>query len=287
MGKQVQRSQTIRLNKLIADCGIASRREADRLIDEGHVRVNGKKVFELGTQVNPHSDSIFVNGKPIKQVTMKLYLAFFKPSGVLTTMSDPHDRPNISHYTKDVPVRVFPVGRLDFDSEGLILLTNDGDFAQRITHPSNEVTKTYIVKLRREPAPTQIQRLLRGVTIKDGKVAAKSLEKIHRGKDDHPWYKIVITEGKNRQIRQMFEKINNDVLKLQRVAIGRLRIGSLKRGQLVYIHESALEKIFLPDIPDEVKDKKTYKGRRQQSTKILNEKNIKANRSANPNRSHS
>jgi 23S rRNA pseudouridine2605 synthase len=275
MGNQTQKSQTIRLNKLIADCGIASRREADRLIDEGHVRVNGKKVFELGTQVNPHTDQIFVNGKPIKQVTMKLYMAFFKPSGVLTTMSDPHDRPNISNYTKNVPVRVFPIGRLDFDSEGLILLTNDGDFAQRITHPKNEVTKTYIVKIRREPTASQIQRLLRGVTIKDGKVAAKSLEKINRGKDDHPWYKIVITEGKNRQIRQMFEKINNDVLKLQRVAIGRLRIGSLKRGQLVYLNEAILDKIFLPDLPEQVKEKKSYKGKRQESTKVATKKNTK------------
>jgi 23S rRNA pseudouridine2605 synthase len=275
MGKQIQRSQTIRLNKLIADCGIASRREADRLIDEGHVRVNGKKVFEMGTQVNPNTDQIFVNGKPIKPVTMKLYMAFFKPAGVLTTMSDPHDRPNISHFLKDVPVRVFPVGRLDFDSEGLILLTNDGDFAQKITHPKNEVTKTYIVKLSRDPAPTQIQRLLRGVTIKDGKVAAKSLLKIQRGKDEHPWYKIVITEGKNRQIRQMFEKINNDVLKLQRVAIGRLTIGSLKRGQLVYINESSLDKIFQPDIPDAVIEKQGYKGPKQQSTKILKAKSNK------------
>jgi 23S rRNA pseudouridine2605 synthase len=202
-------------------------------------------------------------------------MAFFKPAGVLTTMSDPLERPNISDYTKDVPVRVFPIGRLDYDSEGLILLTNDGDFAQKITHPKNEVTKTYIVKLRRDPAPTQIQRLLRGVTIRDGKVAAKSLEKINRGKDDHPWYKIVITEGKNHQIRQMFEKINNDVLKLQRVAIGRLRIGALKRGQLVYLNEAILDKIFLPDLPDEVKEMKSYKGKKQESTKVATKENTK------------
>lgn len=275
MGKQIQRSQTVRLNKLIADCGIASRREADRLIDEGHVRVNGKKVFEMGTQVNPNSDKVFVNGKPIKPVTMKLYMAFFKPAGVLTTMSDPHDRPNISHYLKDVPVRVFPVGRLDFDSEGLILLTNDGDFAQKITHPKNEVTKTYIVKIQREPTATQIQRLLRGVTIKDGKVAAKSIEKINRGTDEHPWYKMVITEGKNRQIRQMFEKINNDVIKLQRVAIGRLRIGALKRGQLVYLNEAIIDRVFMPDIPDEVTDKKSYKSSKQLSTKTPTKNNTK------------
>lgn len=281
MGKQFSSSKTVRLNKHIADSGVCSRREADRLIEEGLVQVNGKKVYEMGVQVHPHDDRITVRGKPIKLVAMKLYLAFHKPSGVLTTLSDPEGRPTIANYLKDVPVRVFPIGRLDWDSEGLILLTNDGDFAQKITHPKNEVTKTYLVKLARVPTQMQIEKLLRGVTIIGGKVAAKSIEKIKRGKDEHPWYKIVITEGKNRQIRQMFEKINNDVLKLQRVAIGCLRLGALQKEKIVYLNESILHKVFEPDLPEQVRELKSYKGRRQeaQAKKDLSEeKKLKSNK---------
>lgn len=252
-----------RLNKVIADSGLTSRRQADRLIEEGHVTVNGKRVFELGVQVDPNVDKILVDGKPLRRQTMKLYLLFHKPAGVLTTMDDPHDRPTVADYLGDVPVRVFPVGRLDWDSEGLLLLTNDGEFAQKVSHPKSEVTKTYMVKVSGQPKPEQIQKLLRGVSIIGGKVAAKSIEKIKRddGSRRYDWYKVVITEGKNRQIRQMFAKINLDVMKLQRVAIGRLRIGSLKRGELVYLNDAAVEKIFQADMPEQIKLKKSYKGR--------------------------
>lgn len=253
----------VRLNKLIADAGIASRRHADRLIEEGHVTVNGKRVFELGVRVDPSSDRILVDGKPIKAATMKLYYLFNKPKGVLTTLSDPEERPNVSDYLDKVPSRVFPVGRLDWDSEGLMLLTNDGDFANEVMHPRKEVTKTYLVKLDGQPKPEQIQKLLKGVTVVGGKVAARHLEKIRRkeGSDQYDWYKIVITEGKNRQIRRMFEKIGFDVLKLQRVAIGRLRLGSLKRGDMVPLDQEDLKRVFQPDDPEEIKAKKSYKGR--------------------------
>lgn len=248
-----------RLNKLISDCGIASRRQADKLIEEGEVTVNGKRVYELGIKVDPANDRIFVSGKPLKLIHSKIYIALHKPQGVLTTMDDPLNRPTIQHYVEEMPLKVFPVGRLDWDSEGLLLLTNDGEFAQKVTHPKHEVTKTYLVKLRREPNPVQINRLLRGVTIMGGKVAAKALIKIPRGKSEHPWYKIIITEGKNRQIRQMFEKINNDVLKLQRVAIGCLKLGKLKRGQWEVLDEADLKKVFISDTPEEIKEKKSYK----------------------------
>lgn len=255
----------VRLNKYLADCGIGSRRQADKMIEEGQVTVNGKRVYELGVKVDPRDDKVLVNGKPIRQPTMKLYIMFNKPTGVLTTMDDPLERPTIKQYIKKVPLRVFPIGRLDWDSEGLILLTNDGDYAQKVMHPKEEVTKTYLVKLQRAPSSEQIQKLLRGVSIPDGKVAAKSILKISRGKEDHPWYKIVITEGKNRQIRYMFEKIGNDVLKLQRVAIGCLRIGSLKKGAFVYLNDVAKDRVFQPDMPEEVQEKKSYKGRSAES----------------------
>jgi 23S rRNA pseudouridine2605 synthase len=255
MGK----TSTTRLNKVIAESGIASRRKADQLIEEGEVTVNGKRVYELGIKVDPAKDRIFVSGKPLKVTHSKIYIALHKPQGVLTTMEDPLNRPTIAQYVDEMPVKVFPVGRLDWDSEGLLVLTNDGDFAQRIMHPKHEVTKTYLVKLQRDPNPDQVRRLLRGVTIMGGKVAAKSLVKVPRGKSDHPWYKIIITEGKNRQIRQMFEKINNDVLKLQRIAIGCLKLGKLQRGQWEILEPADLKKIFIADDPEALKEKKSYK----------------------------
>lgn len=186
---------------------------------------------------------------------------FNKPKGVLTTMEDPLERPTIKGFLEEVPTRVFPVGRLDWDSEGLILLTNDGEYANRVTHPKAEVTKTYLVKVDGKPTDVQIQKLLNGVTIVGGKVSAKSVEKVKRGREQYEWLKIVITEGKNRQIRQMFEKIGFDVLKLQRVAIGRLRIGNLQRGELVYLNDIAAERVFMPDLPEELAVKKSYKDR--------------------------
>nr|WP_295905075.1 pseudouridine synthase [uncultured Bdellovibrio sp.] len=259
-------SQRVRLNKLIADSGLASRRHADRMIEEGQVTVNGKRVYELGIKVDPQADRILIDGKPLrKPLTQKLYLVMNKPKGVLTTMDDPHGRPTIADYLGEVPARVFPVGRLDWDSEGMLLLTNDGDFANKVMHPKAEVTKTYLVKLDGQPQPHHIEKLKKGVTIIGGRVSARHIERIKKSGDNksdkYEWYKIVITEGKNRQIRQMFAKVGFDVLKLQRVAVGRLRLGALKTGELIFLNESAVDRVFLPDDPEEVKTKRTYKGR--------------------------
>ncbi len=236
------------------------------MIEEGLVTVNGKKVYELGVKVDPNNDRIMVQGKPLRKKFEHVYIMFHKPKGILTTMEDPLERPTIKKFLEEVPTRVFPVGRLDWDSEGLLLLTNDGDYANRVAHPTKEVTKTYLVKVDGKPADDKLQKLLNGVSIVGGKVAAKSVERVKRGRDQYDWLKIVITEGKNRQIRQMFEKIGFDVLKLQRVSIGRLRLGNLQRGELVYLNEVAAERVFQQDLPDMVKEKKSYKGR-QKSTK--------------------
>ncbi len=263
MEKSTTQDTRVRLNKLIADSGLASRRAADKIIEEGRVVVNGKKVYELGIKVDPNQDRITVDGKALRRKQEAVYAVLYKPTGVLTTMDDPLERPTIKQYVEDLPVRLFPVGRLDWDSEGLLLLTNDGDYANRVMHPKEEVTKTYLVKVDGQPATEKLQKLLKGVTIEGGKVAAKSVERLKRGKDQYGWLKIVITEGKNRQIRQMFEKIGFDVMKLQRVAIGRLRLGNLKRGDLVFLNDAAAERVFLPDEPEEVRMKKTYKGRQK------------------------
>jgi 23S rRNA pseudouridine2605 synthase len=247
----------------MSDNGLTSRRQADEWIADGRVSVNGKKVYELGVKIDPNLDKVIVDGKPLKVSNFeKLYLAFNKPKGVLTTMEDPLGRPTVAQFLDHVPARVFPVGRLDWDSEGLILMTNDGDFANKVMHPKSEITKTYLVKLDGHPEARHIQKLMNGVTIVGGKVRARHVEKIKRteGSDKYDWYKIVITEGKNRQIRQMFEKVGFDVMKLQRVAIGRLKLGPLGRGEVAFLHESLLERIFEADEPDKQKVKNTYKG---------------------------
>ncbi len=244
-----------RLNKFIADCGIASRRKADELIDEGLVKVNGKTVYELGIKIDPENDRVTVKGKAVKVESQKVYVLFFKPRNVVTSMSDPQGRPTVADYFRNFPTRLFPVGRLDWDTEGLLLMTNDGDFSQEVTHPKGEVTKTYLAKLDGVPSAEQLQKLTRGVSIVGGRVAAKSANIVRgKGNSKKAWVKIVITEGKNRQVRRMFEKIGFDVEKLQRTAIGKLTLGALQRGDHRVLAASSLKKVFEDTSKDQEKD---------------------------------
>lgn len=178
---------------------------------------------------------------------------FHKPRGVLTTLTDPENRPTIGDYLKRFGHRVFPVGRLDWESEGLILLTNDGEWANKIMQPKADVTKTYLVKLDGKPEQTHFQRLKNGISIPGGRVKALHVERIKRkeGSKQYDWIKIVINEGKNRQIRYMFEKIGFDVLKLQRISIGRLKLGNLDRGELAFLTEQEQRKVFQSDTPQD------------------------------------
>ena len=235
----------IRLNKFIADCGVASRRKADELIETGQVTVNGKRVFELGLRV-VEKDSVKVNGKLIKKETQKFYLMFHKPKGVITSLVDPHGRVCVGDYFAKFEARIYPIGRLDYDTEGLLLMTNDGDFANLISHPKNEVLKTYIAKLNKKVDPEKLKKLLTGVSIREGgKVSAKSAVLLKQNNTEaRDWVKIIIAEGKNHQVRKMFEKIGYDVLKLQRIAIGGLELGTLNRGAYRELKINDINKIF-------------------------------------------
>jgi 23S rRNA pseudouridine2605 synthase len=248
----------VRLNKALSEAGITSRRKADRLIEMGLVQVNGKKVFEHGVKVNTTKDRIVVEGNPVTFFHKKLYVMFHKPKNVLTTLSDPEGRPTVGDYFSKFQVRLFPVGRLDWESEGLLLMTNDGDFSNSVMHPKEDITKTYLVKVNGRPEKKELDKLLGGVSIIGGKAKALHIEKVKRAdiSDQYDWFKIVISEGKNRQIRQMFAKIDMDVIKLQRVAIGRLKIGNLPRGEWTELSEAQIKKIYQPDLPEDMKIKK-------------------------------
>lgn len=250
MNKKSSSSSTgfVRLNKFIADSGLCSRRTADQWIDDGRVSVNGRKVFELGVKIDPKVDQVAVDKKVINARPQNfVYFVINKPTQVLTSMSDPSGRPIVGDFfRKQKNKRVFPVGRLDWDSEGLLIMTNDGDYAQRVTHPKEGIPKTYHVKIDKELTEPKKQKLLSGVTIVGGKVKATEvfrMKKNMRGQKTF-WVSITITEGKNRQVRRMFEKLEIDVLKLRRVSIGGLKLGALKKGQVLQMTTEKAMKVF-------------------------------------------
>ncbi|MCX7991373.1 MAG: rRNA pseudouridine synthase [Proteobacteria bacterium] len=233
----------IRLQKIIADAGIASRREAERLIQEGRVTVNGKVITELGFKADPIEDYIKVDGKLIKRVEKIVYLLFNKPKEVMCTTNDPEGRETIFDIVKKgVKERVWPVGRLDYHSEGLILLTNDGELTMRLTHPKYKVEKVYEVKVKDFPTEDKLNKLRNGVYLEDGKTLPCEIEFIKKTKENS-WYKVVLREGKKQQIRRMFMKIAHPVMKLKRIAIGPLKLGKLPIGSYRYLTEKEIAEL--------------------------------------------
>ncbi len=211
--------------------GVASRRKAEELIAEGRVKVNGR-IAEIGMKADIAKDHIKVDGKLLTRPEPKVYLMFNKPRRVVTSLSDPEGRPTIKDFLQRVKYRVFPVGRLDYDSEGLLLITNDGDFAQSVLHPSHEVSKTYLVKVEGTIPDSSIEKLRRGVRLEDGMTAPARVKKTRVGKaaENNQWLEVIIHEGKKRQVRRMLEKVGHSVLKLKRVAVNGLKLGDLKPG---------------------------------------------------------
>lgn len=218
-----------RLQKIIAAAGIVSRRKAEQLILEGRVAVNGKVVTELGTRADAERDHIKVDGKLIRQPGRHVYFALNKPDCVVSTASDPQRRTTVLDLLHGVKERVYPVGRLDYHSDGLILLTNDGEFANAITSARSHVQKTYLVKANGSLSEEDQERFRSGVPLSGKRTAPAYLKMIRRG--DNPWYEVRLIEGRNQQIRTMFKHFGLLVEKLRRVRIGNVELGSLERGQ--------------------------------------------------------
>lgn len=219
-----------RLQKVIARSGEYSRREAETLMQKGRVIVNGKRITVLGTKVDPQVDSISVNGRLLQKEVGLEYLLFHKPRNCLVTRKDPEGRSTIYDHLPKKWAHLKPVGRLDYDSQGLLLLTNDGALAQRLAHPRYHVNKSYEVKVTPQPGPRQIQRLQNGIFLDDRKTLPARVE-ILRHNDKSAWISMEIREGRNRQIRRMCEKVGLTVKALKRVCIGPLKLGGLPLGK--------------------------------------------------------
>lgn len=215
----------VRLQKFMADCGVASRRACETLIVDGRVKVNGKVVRILGTKIDPLKHQVEVDGKQLTSNLTKTYIAFHKPRGILSTMLDPENRPSLQDYFGDFEERLFHVGRLDKESEGLILLTNDGQWAHRASHPSFEIEKTYLVETKEPLTRTAVQRLISGVDLDDG-FAQVSSARAHGNRTE-----VVIHEGRNQIVRRLFDEVEFPVLRLIRTSIGSIKLGELPEGR--------------------------------------------------------
>jgi len=232
---------TVRLQKVLARAGVASRRAAEELIAHGHVRVDGRVVTELGTKVDPRAARIEVDGQRIVAES-PVYVLLNKPRGVVSTMHDPEGRPTVKELLADVPARVYPVGRLDFNTSGVLLATNDGEFADGLMHPRRAVPKTYVVKVHGRMEPKDLDAWRRGVELEDGKTLP-ARAKLLRYEDDKTWLELTITEGRNRQVRRMGDATGFRVMRLARVGFAGVTTEGLRAGHWRYLTADELAAI--------------------------------------------
>lgn len=228
----------IRLNKYLSMAGVCSRRKADELIESGAVEVNGIKVDSLGYQIDEEKDLVSVYGKCVKKEEKMIYLMLNKPSGYITTNDEQFSRPSTLDLIHE-QIRVFPIGRLDMPTEGMLLLTNDGEFANKLMHPKNKIDKEYVVKIKGDASLEQVRKLQQGVDIGDYITKPAEVEIIGKNR-----IQIVIKEGKNRQIRRMCQAVGIEVLTLKRTRIGKLTLGNLPLGEYRLLKKEEVEKIF-------------------------------------------
>ncbi|MCG6879487.1 MAG: rRNA pseudouridine synthase [Deltaproteobacteria bacterium] len=231
-----------RLNRLLSSAGLTSRRKADQWILSGRITVNGKPVNALGTTAFWGRDDIRVDGQKIPLPPQKVYLMLNKPFGTICSLNDPEGRPLVTDLIKDIPIRVYPVGRLDFDTLGLLLLTNDGEFAHRLTHPRFHVPKTYKVTVQGAISDEALKRLQTGITLNDGPAGRARTELINRN-NEKSILRMTITQGKSRQVRRMLEEVGFTVIHLIRISFGTLQLGDLKIGHHRYLDSEELSKL--------------------------------------------
>lgn len=232
----------MRLQKYMALCGVASRRASEEMIAAGRVCVNGCTVTEMGVQVDEEHDLVTVDGNPIHLEAEKHYLAYHKPMGEVTTASDPEGRATVMDKFRDYPVRLYPVGRLDYDSEGLLLLTNDGDMMNSLLHPSHEVNKTYLARVSSRLEDESVRRLRQGVTL-DGRLTSPAQVRVVRYETFDTVVLVTIHEGRYRQVRRMFEAVGHQVVSLKRVGFGPIALGDLPRGQWRHLTEAEVRRL--------------------------------------------
>lgn len=231
-----------RLQKYMAGCGVASRRKCEDIILQGRVKVNGKIVRELGYKIDPSKDKVEVDDKVIKKEKNKIYVMLNKPEGYVSTADDQFGRPTILDLVKGVKERIYPVGRLDYDTEGLILLTNDGDFTYRMTHPAHEIDKVYCALVKGVPNEEELDRLRKGIRLENYLTSPAEVITLEKYKNT-ALLQISIHEGRNRQVRKMCEAVGHPVIKLKRTAIGDLRLRNLEKGKWRYLTKRELENI--------------------------------------------
>jgi 23S rRNA pseudouridine2605 synthase len=233
----------IRLQKALAQAGIASRRAAEELIRQGRVSVNGRVVNDMGERVDPENDQVCVNQVPVPAPQVKVYLLFNKPRHCVTTARDPQGRKTVFDHIPDLGVRLFPVGRLDYDAEGLLLFTNDGTLANRLQHPRYGVSKSYEVKVKGYVDESALHRLRSGVVLEEGTTAPAEVT-VMRHLPEATWLKIVLHQGWNRQIKRMGEVVGHPVLKLRRVAFGMLRLGKTALGTFRLLDPAEVRRLY-------------------------------------------
>lgn len=223
----------VRLQKIIADAGITSRRKAEALILEGRVTVNGQVVTELGSKADPARDHVKVNGKLIGRPARHHYILLHKPIGYLSTVSDPEGRPTVMKLVKGIRERIYPVGRLDYNSSGILILTNDGELANLLMSRAAAIPRTYHVKLEGQPRPEALRKLQSGIVLDGERTAPAEIRQVVQR--EKPWYEITLTEGRNHQVRRMFERIGQPVVKLKRVRIAFLTDEGLAPGSFRHL----------------------------------------------------
>jgi len=234
-----------RLQKLISAAGITSRRASEELILAGRVTVNGTVITELGSKADPACDTITVDGKALTIAAKRLYILLYKPVGYMTTLDDPEGRPLVTELLKELGERVYPVGRLDYNTEGLLLLTNDGEWANHLMHPRHEVEKEYHVRVRGKVHRSQLDQLAGGVDIEGRKTATARVSMIKEG-EQNDWFSLTIHEGRNRQVRRMCEAVSLSVVRLRRVRYGMLSLDALKPGEFRFLTEAEVSGLGAP-----------------------------------------